>query len=670
MGRSNRVRKNKVKGKTDPLGGVRNLDIGQHSALRETKILPIVKNISSINVNERVQAVTAVANLVEDPTCRKLLLKERIVAALMEQTLNDSSPEVIVRGWGVLRNLAVEEGYDVCLHMYRKDILTPIAAAISKLQGTIRSLINDPASVDNITKKLVWGYAENVVGLVASICGEATEEVVEAVNKLNIFPFLTGLLSPDCKAPRAVQNIAAQCLNVITEEQDELIKSIIDSEDVFVPLILQLRDTPTSSPTDPLLRTVAVCGVAHNISDYLSVSGNTINPFTDSINLTKLTAIIQAASKITPPVNESTLTSGEPVTEGERIEALKDGLEILTSIIASLQDDIDGKIPDEVPVPDSDFMDEDSEEELENGVDKDEDGVDDEFAVDDESMDEAVMLEEMAMVTAVDRDDSEEANDASSECPIAHLIEVVIPLLLPLCAPQDHSSNSLAIQTRAINCLSNISWTSSTALPKLSPLFQSFQKHALTVWTSIVVPILHSNTANIELAEAVTGLSWAIAKALGGKLPISQPTNEGGVGEHKIFMSLYNAATTDDLRTRCVGVLGCLGLAPGRIGVNKEIGVFLVSSLSALPPTGNTATDPAIEALNAVFDVYSDAEFDYDEPVFVKHNFLEHLKSILPKVQSMTKKIDKRRFPEQRARAEDATQNLRRFIEYKKKERS
>lgn len=33
--------------------------------------------------------------------------------------------------------------------------------------------------------------------------------------------------------------------------------------------------------------------------------------------------------------------------------------------------------------------------------------------------------------------------------------------------------------------------------------------------------------------------------------------------------------------------------------------------------------------------MYADAEFDYDEPVFVKHNFLGHLKSILPKVQSM-----------------------------------
>jgi len=308
--------------------------------------------------------------------------------------------------------------------------------------------------------------------------------------------------------------------------------------------------------------------VAHNISDFLRVSGNTTNPFSDSINLTKLTALIQVASKTTSPTSGTTPANGEPIIEDERIDTLKGGLETLTSIIASLQDNIDGEVPDEVPIPDADFMGEDSEEEIEGEVSEGEGGdeVGEESEHCDESMGEEAMLEDMAVVTAVDHDDSEEANDTPSEAPTTHLIEVAIPLLLPLCAPQDHSPNSLAIQIRAINCLNNISWTSSTALPKSSSLFQSFQKQALTIWAAIVVPILRSNTANIELAEAVTGLSWAIAKALGGKLPIS---HEGEVGEHKTFMSLYNAATTDDLRTRCVGVLGCLGLAPGRVDVNK-----------------------------------------------------------------------------------------------------
>lgn len=63
--------------------------------------------------------------------------------------------------------------------------------------------------------------------------------------------------------------------------------------------------------------------------------------------------------------------------------------------------------------------------------------------------------------------------------------------------------------------------------------------------------------------------------------------------------------------------------------------MFLISILSALPPTGKTTADPAIEALNAIFDVYADAEFDYDEQVFVMHNFLDHLITIVPKVKAM-----------------------------------
>lgn len=63
--------------------------------------------------------------------------------------------------------------------------------------------------------------------------------------------------------------------------------------------------------------------------------------------------------------------------------------------------------------------------------------------------------------------------------------------------------------------------------------------------------------------------------------------------------------------------------------------MFLISILSALPPTGKTSADPAIEALNAIFDVYADADFDYDEEVFVKHKFLDHLIAIVPKVKAM-----------------------------------
>lgn len=133
MGKSGRIRKNNERKKVDPLTNVGNLDIGQNNAVRDQKILPVVKNLTSVNINERLEAVAAVSNLILDPVCRKLLLKEKIVPLLMENIIHDSSPEVVVKGWGALQDLAVAEQYDVCMHIYRKDIMTPIKAAIQKV---------------------------------------------------------------------------------------------------------------------------------------------------------------------------------------------------------------------------------------------------------------------------------------------------------------------------------------------------------------------------------------------------------------------------------------------------------------------------------------------------------------------------------------------------------
>lgn len=46
----------------------------------------------------------------------------------------------------------------------------------------------------------------------------------------------------------------------------------------------------------------------------------------------------------------------------------------------------------------------------------------------------------------------------------------------------------------------------------------------------------------------------------------------------------------------------------------------------------------AIEALNLLFDVYSDASFDYDLPVFVHGAFLNNLKQVLPSIRSTVRK--------------------------------
>lgn len=53
----------------------------------------------------------------------------------------------------------------------------------------------------------------------------------------------------------------------------------------------------------------------------------------------------------------------------------------------------------------------------------------------------------------------------------------------------------------------------------------------------------------------------------------------------------------------------------------------------------STKPSVMIEALNLIFDVYSDYVFDYDLPVFVQGNFLNGLKQILSSVRSTVKFI-------------------------------
>jgi hypothetical protein len=100
------------------------------AAIREQRILPVLKDLQSPELKTRSAAASAISNIIEDTKCRKLLLREQIVRILFEQTLTDSSLETRTSGWGILRNLALEEEADFSIHLYRKDVLTAVEGVI------------------------------------------------------------------------------------------------------------------------------------------------------------------------------------------------------------------------------------------------------------------------------------------------------------------------------------------------------------------------------------------------------------------------------------------------------------------------------------------------------------------------------------------------------------
>ncbi len=104
------------------------------AAIREQRILPILKELQSPELKSRSAAARAITNIIEDTKCRKLLLREQIVRILFEQTLTDSNLETKTDGWGILRNLVLQEEADFCVHLYRQDILTAIDGVIKTVR--------------------------------------------------------------------------------------------------------------------------------------------------------------------------------------------------------------------------------------------------------------------------------------------------------------------------------------------------------------------------------------------------------------------------------------------------------------------------------------------------------------------------------------------------------
>lgn len=122
------------------------------AALREEKILPIVKDLRSTEAKARTMAAAAISNIIDDDKCRRLLLREGLVRILMEETLTDSSPDGKATGWEIMKSVAEKEDSGFCIHLYRQDILTAIEFAAKAVSA--RASESNPAPELYVLKPL------------------------------------------------------------------------------------------------------------------------------------------------------------------------------------------------------------------------------------------------------------------------------------------------------------------------------------------------------------------------------------------------------------------------------------------------------------------------------------------------------------------------------------
>jgi len=166
-----------------------------------------------------------------------------------------------------------------------------------------------------------------------------------------------------------------------------------------------------------------------------------------------------------------------------------------------------------------------------------------------------------------------------------------------------------------------------------------------------------------DIIESIVNTMWSLVRAI-DSLNMNEikiiPTEEQVTS---LIATYNNANVTDDLRVRCVGVLGLFAKLQGNISLNKVIGDFLINI-----PSNCRNMEIVCEVLNAIYDAYGDKSYDYDGPVFVNGGYLAKLKQSYSIVQRCTKSIDRRKRRELRDRADETLYNLRAFIQYKLKE--
>jgi hypothetical protein len=449
----------------------------------------------------------------------------------------------------------------------------------------------------------------------------------------------------------------------ITEDNQVLAKQIADNES-WLKGLMQLREH--GGP-----RAVASCAVLHNIFAALEwFDHNT--PMDGASDAMLVPALVQCMNQAE---GQDSYSNGSSHSSPDKV--LQMALEITASIATSLQEALEhaGKHEEEFEGfedkadgdgdgDDTMMTDDINDDESEDGGEREDEG--EESGSEDEITQEE-MEADMNLVTGIDHGSDDDTDGVQPT--LDSLIRLAAPYILKLIT----TTTDAAIKDNAISALNNIAWTISSIdfTDSNSHLYNLWAPLAQEIWSKAISPVLASNTADIELAASITSLAWAIARSVSGKISLAP-------GEHQKFMALYQASKILDdgdsaegsdafqgLGVKCIGVLGRLALDPAPLALNREVGVFLLTVLAALP---DAKTADVVEVLNQIFDIYADKAFACDE-VFWNNNFYKHLEELKPKVAKAAKVVDKRKETELRLRADEAVLNLGRFLAYKRKER-
>ncbi|KAG0038427.1 hypothetical protein BGZ82_000251 [Podila clonocystis] len=660
-------------------------------------ILPLIQKLSSPDANERAWAAAGASNLLmHDAATRRLMLSKNLIGALIER-LTDSVHEVVVEALGALRNLTVVGGEEVINEMYNKNVLTPVTALIPPLGIMIDGMLTAPAanSQEQEKRKTVWDWAENIISVVWAMC-ENSEKSLKVVNKLNMIPFLMSFMSNVDKLPPKVIVAAAQCLYTLTDDNPDCRVVFVKNPDYIKPF-MNILNLNVNAEEELLIKTLA-CGIVINLRSIISSKASE-NDFSEihsavlpvlssalSYDLQKAgTDAAIAAQVVNQQKKDVDLSKpNEPATDEERtlalietrLQTLQLSLELIANICTESVEGVDHEEEEQ------EWKDEDDDEMEADGEDDEDAMIDPAPEQKDDGLDENT-LREMEQITAAS---SETPLDLSGHTIINILVNTVFPALIHLGTPTPLSFPEQIVPTpstvaplitiqlatthlRAIEALNNFLLTMADSVPgKWWYKHRKADAEQCWIWLFQQAGAVAGNGVQVgaegkgqelrgAVLDAIVGCLWTLARGLDAEIPLAD-------FHIPALMGAYTATTSDSMRVKTIGCLGVIARRQGAIETNKAVGEFLMSLLK-----NNPSTEACVEALNAMYDIYADKDFDYDLPVYVQGNFNQELKGMIKMVKFMVRNIDRRKCRDLRNRADEAAMNLVEFVKYKENER-
>lgn len=589
--------------------------IGPETAAGGSKVAPLIAKLQAkgLTGNERSIVLSTISVMCEEPKLRSLFLKEKLIPVLLENYIKEEGAsqlggideEITVESYGLLRNLIIEEGYDVCMYLWRQGIFGVLLSSLSRIE-TINMEEKTPAE-----QSLVFDYIENIISII-NLVGDSSDKIfgeimgsIEPILRIVFKLIKNGVDTQNSKLliSQSLYNILLNLIYDFSTESAEFVK-LVEAESKQIEFKSLLNSN--------FLTKVLILGI--NLQFY-EVNGSTGEHSSqdDAVFYRNM------VTELLKGMREFDLAG--KTAELQKLKTFDGGQAAASTIKNQLKQFQHVK---------SEF------EAIEISVEL-----------------ISVIFEIMGVNEIMLTDDH---NESGSHYNVSELCFVLVDTL---CKLSEHGE----FQSKCYAALNNMSWylmqfhhsDLSSRLLEFGLKELKFKNRALAIdMRTNLAGVVWSSLMMLEHMVLDQGTVQGLIMHFEEQLQ-SEHKNQDEYREYFVRMvGVLGVIATQSVESN-------LKVSQLFVSVLKEL-KETETPLSVLQVTLLT------EIVAEMFKIYNDKAFEYDEPVFRQGQYLNVLEGLASRFKSEAKLVDKHAQPELRQRALQVHQDLLRFIDYKQNE--